>query len=369
MTSSPAGDPSTLPEREIFWRNRYDWLASKGYRLRPRYKPGWIASWQNTNKTSLDCEDGVELATFKVIDAVRVDQGDIVMIKRVERVNTPYESQIGTYLSTAELSSDPRNHCCPVLEVLQDPYDEGLELIVMPLLRRFDEPRLDTVGEAVEFFLQTFEGLQFMHEHHIAHRDISRLNVMMDSRPILPKQFHPQSPRMSLDFRHFVSPRSRTRYPVKYYFTDFGHSRRYGPENKNPLEVPLLGGDKTVPEFRNDKSTPRNPFHTDVYYMGNLVRRYFLQEYTNLDFMDELIARMVHDDPNERPTMDEVVTSFKTIMSKLTSWMLRERLILRKDSQTINFWKDVHHVSCRTVPFLLTLRPPIPTPKRKSVRR
>lgn len=100
---------------------------------------------------------------------------------------------------------------------------------------------------------------------------------MMDSRPILPKLFHPQSPRMSLDFRYFVSPRSRTRYPVKYYFTDFGHSRRYDPDDKNPSEVPLLGGDKTVPEFRNDRSTPRNPFHTDVYYMGNLIRRYFIQ--------------------------------------------------------------------------------------------
>ena len=100
---------------------------------------------------------------------------------------------------------------------------------------------------------------------------------MMDSRPILPNGFHPQVPRMSRDFTHFVSPRSRTRYPVKYYFTDYGHSRRYGAEDTHPLERPLIGGDKTVPEFQKDKTTPRNPFHTDVYYMGNLVRTQFME--------------------------------------------------------------------------------------------
>lgn len=85
--------------------------------------------------------------------------------------------------------------------------------------------------------------------------------------------------------------------------------------------------------------------------------------------MDELIARMVQDDPGARPTMDEVVSSFATIMSQLNSWTLRERLILKRDSQTVNFWKTVYHVSCRTVPLVLTFRHPIPTPGGKSARR
>ena len=100
---------------------------------------------------------------------------------------------------------------------------------------------------------------------------------MMDSTPILPKSFHPQRSRMSRDFKHFVSPRSRTAHPVKYYITDFGLSSRYSAEETNPLEVPIMGGDRSVPEFRHDKTTPRNPFPTDVYYAGNLVRTSFLQ--------------------------------------------------------------------------------------------
>jgi hypothetical protein len=45
----------------------------------------------------------------------------------------------------------------PVLEVLQDLEDEDLQLMVMPFLRPYDEPRFDTFGEAVECFRQLFE--------------------------------------------------------------------------------------------------------------------------------------------------------------------------------------------------------------------
>lgn len=99
---------------------------------------------------------------------------------------------------------------------------------------------------------------------------------MMDSRPILPGSFHPQAPWTTLDKKGSLRPRSRTRYPVNYYITDFGVSQIYDANDPNPLAVPILGGDKTVPEFQKDTQTPRNPFHTDVYYMGNLVRTCFL---------------------------------------------------------------------------------------------
>lgn len=30
---------------ELWWRDHQEWLAEKGYLLRPRYKPGWNPSW------------------------------------------------------------------------------------------------------------------------------------------------------------------------------------------------------------------------------------------------------------------------------------------------------------------------------------
>lgn len=49
---------AVLSELEIPWRDRQPFLQSRGYTLRPRYRPGWVASW--TLDTSLDpplCED------------------------------------------------------------------------------------------------------------------------------------------------------------------------------------------------------------------------------------------------------------------------------------------------------------------------
>lgn len=65
--------------------------------------------------------------------------------------------EIGRYLTTSPLYDDPTNHCIPYLEVLQDPHAANIELVVMPLLRAYNDPPFDTVGEAVEFFHQAFE--------------------------------------------------------------------------------------------------------------------------------------------------------------------------------------------------------------------
>ena len=37
-------DLGVLLSRELFWRDHQPWLEEKGYMLRPRYKPDWVAS-------------------------------------------------------------------------------------------------------------------------------------------------------------------------------------------------------------------------------------------------------------------------------------------------------------------------------------
>ena len=93
------------------------------------------------------------------MDATRVEDGEMVVIKRYSKSTHPHESDIASYLCSPELSSDPRNHCCPILEVMEDPLDDDTRLMVMPMLRMFNDPPFATVGEAVEFCRQTFEVL------------------------------------------------------------------------------------------------------------------------------------------------------------------------------------------------------------------
>ena len=89
-----------------------------------------------------------------MLDATRISDGAFGMLKQVDERRHPTEVAISAALSSPPYFADPRNHCVPVLEVLQDPEDNFYKLLVLPLLRQYDDPRFDTVGEAVECFRQ-----------------------------------------------------------------------------------------------------------------------------------------------------------------------------------------------------------------------
>ena len=121
------------------------------------------------------------------MDATRLSDGTFVSLKRVNLTERPDEIPLALMLSSEPLASDPRNHCVRVIEILQPPDDDNHKLLVTPFLRAWSNPRLKTHGEAVGFFHQISEvrlllnfkrishdivvqGLQFIHEHHVAHR-------------------------------------------------------------------------------------------------------------------------------------------------------------------------------------------------------
>ncbi len=107
--------------------------------------------------------------------------------------------------------------------------------------------------------------------------DCTKLNIMMDPTKLYPKGFIPERPYMKADDSGFVSPScTRTTCWPRYFLIDFGHSRRYDPADGIPHEWVLRGGDKTAPEHRNPDALQCNPFPTDIYYLGNLLREYFL---------------------------------------------------------------------------------------------
>jgi hypothetical protein len=105
------------------------------------------------------------------------------------------------------------------------------------------------------------------------------MNVMMEGT-MYPKGWHPNHDSFEVDYTlyHKSEIYSRTERPPKYYLIDFGISRRYDPANGSPLEDPINGGDKTVPEHQGRKGViPCNPFFTDIYYAGNVIRTEFLE--------------------------------------------------------------------------------------------
>jgi hypothetical protein len=77
--------------------------------------------------------------------------------------------------------------------------------------------------------------------------------------------------------------------------------------------------------------------------------------------MKELVADMVQDDPEKRPTMDEVVARFETIRKGLSPWKLRSRVVKENDSVLGGFFRGVAHWA-RRVRLVTTRVPAVPMP-------
>jgi len=154
---------------------------------------------------------------------------------------------------------------------------------------------------------------------------------MVDASSLYVDAFHPVVPSMKRDYSGDARFRTRTQRPPKYFLIDFGLSRRYDHSVAKPLEVPIWGGDKHVPEFQNSNA-PCDPFPTDVFYLGNAIKNDFVDPNFGFDFIQPLIADMVQQDPSKRPTMDEVVKRFDTIQAGLRSWKLRSRVVDKRES-------------------------------------
>ncbi|KAI0244942.1 kinase-like domain-containing protein, partial [Lactifluus subvellereus] len=344
---------------ETWWVEHQQALEAAGYMLRPRYRPGWKPSWVGTNKSYFDVEDGQSKALRLCMDATRISDGKPVMLKRLINEEGPYELQINKLFSTEPLFSNPRNRCVQLFDVIELP--DVPPIMVYPLLRRYYDPPFQTFGEFVIFFAQICEGIQFMHENHVAHRDCTSWNIMLDPSNMYPNSFHPVATRRSKDFRGKAKRYSRTQRPTRYLLIDFGLSRQYDPANGPPFDQPVRGGDKSAPEHQDGK-TLCNPFPTDVYYLGNLVREDYMQKYRGFEFMAPLVADMVQEDPTKRPDVSEVITRFTEIRKNLSTWKLRSRMARINEFWSVAMWRAVNHWY-RTLGYVVTRKPAIPEPK------
>ncbi|KAJ7658010.1 kinase-like domain-containing protein [Mycena rosella] len=368
-----AVDEDRLGDYELFWRDHNAWLKERGYILRARYQPDWVASWKATGVFSMDYEDAITPPSGRVLDATRVSDGLPVLFKQKglpsDRSSTielreDFELQIIRKFSSEPLTSDPKNHCVRLVEIIDVPDVPGMNLIVIPLFFNWNYPRFVTIGEVVDFFSQILEGLQFMHSHNVWHGDCKINNIMMDSTPIQVSPVHPFRPKQTLDLSRQARFRTRTQSPVKYYWIDFDLSGEHDPTKGPPLTEPCYGGTRSVPEFAfRDRMC--DPFAVDVWCLGNMIREYFTQVYTpkmrGLQFMDKLVADMTNEDPTKRPRMDDVLDRFNKITAGLSQWTLRSRLAEERENTLIGIFKSTAHW-VRQLRFVINRIPAVPSP-------
>lgn len=99
----------------------------------------------------------------------------------------------------------------------------------------------------------------------------------MDASSLYPDGFHPVALDKNPSFTGSAKHYTRTQQPPRYYLVDFSLSRQYIPVSGRLLQRPVLGADTTVPEFQGEGLyNYSDPFSTDVYCIGNLIRTDFL---------------------------------------------------------------------------------------------
>jgi hypothetical protein len=138
-------------------------------------------------------------------------------------------------------------------------------------------------------------------QKHFQHlfRDCTMNNLMFDPSGMYPQGFHPTQQDKRPDFKGNAKRYSRTKRPPRYHLIDFGLSRCY--DSRDVVDEPLRGGDRTAPEHQDGMWC--NPFHTDIYYLGNIVK-------------DEFIRVRLTD-----VTFALLMTYVIRIMRALSSWM------------------------------------------------
>jgi hypothetical protein len=91
-----------------------------------------------------------------------------------------------------------------------------------------------------------------------------------------PTSWHAVKTNYTPDLKRKAPHTTRTQTPVKYHLIDLGISRQYVNRADALTEPVIFGGDKSPPEHQGSNAFYSDPFPTDVYYLGNMVREHFI---------------------------------------------------------------------------------------------
>ncbi|KAG8913703.1 hypothetical protein FRC01_004418 [Tulasnella sp. 417] len=322
-------DHSKIDRVEIPWKARYEFLKSHGYLLRPRYRPDWKPSWPPSKRNpEYRYEDATLPLHSKRLDAHRVSDGRPVFLKLT--LGSSPEIEIARILASPTLKDDPRNHCVPFLDILEDPVLPDGVILVLPLLRMIDRPPPATIQEFVSLIDQTLE---------LTGMDCALDNIMMDARALYPEGWHPQAYLRTPDFKKILAPRAiREVERVSYYLVDFGLST-----HRQSLTLGLAG-QEDAPELSEKISY--DPYKLDVYILGMAYKRFFESIYRDADFecLQPLTDFMTPTDPTARPTARAAYDYFKNLISKLPDEEFTKRLVSHAGETTSErIWNDIEH--------------------------
>ncbi|CAL1711537.1 unnamed protein product [Somion occarium] len=253
-----------------------------------------------------------QLTWFQYINPVlrmaRTKDGHDVAI-RVIIVNNDGHEQLKILKKVAAGPSSllSNNHTLPMLRVFEY---EDITFGIFPrtagcMYEAYGYWPKNSVGDVLDMILQALEGLAFLHDVGIAHRDADKSNFLV--------QWHPESLRtMSVTI-------SRPRV----YLIDFEVAVEFpselpmearvsvGPPSGGSINIADGWGRPVPPEV--DSGMPYSPFKLDVWQLGYS----FITFRSTVPAIDEVLAELVLGDPVARPGASEALCKLSKVVHSL----------------------------------------------------
>ncbi|TFK33525.1 hypothetical protein BDQ12DRAFT_715773 [Crucibulum laeve] len=338
-----------VPDLKRPWEFLESFFAARGYTLyRPSpsnvwafypppktdaTKPHWEPQFPYARRIYNEDRDIVFSYSSPRVWAARDIQGRDVVIRMISGRESSDELKIFQRLNTPEVRADPRNHSIYALDYINF---DGLIFVVMPRWNEaFHHCDFHNVREIMHFMECLLEGVDFLHEHRIAHCDLLEPNTGVN---VL-------APMHILYLKGICDPAV-----AKYAIYDFGQSVIY-PYNTVLEDVTVtkflhfdLRGCPTPPG-------PHNPFHFDVLCLGVMLQNRVRHIEDIVPDIGPFFDSMITDDTTKRFTARQALHEFREIYLRLSPSQL-DSLV------TGRLWLDGHVKTKLDLPTRVWTPPP-----------
>ncbi|KAF9071350.1 hypothetical protein BDP27DRAFT_1401509 [Rhodocollybia butyracea] len=316
---------ATQDDRTKLWQSYVPFFESKGYRLwkiirydhvppddKPRAPDGFSYENEYGANTSHSYSD---MHPF-IFPARTRDSRDVMIVLLSDGVVGLNCIDALREMATGKNAGIDRNHALPML---QEIHHNNLVFGVFPLVgSMFAIEWFPDIEHFLEATSQIMEGVAFLHDHLVVHRDLFISNFLSSRRDA------PWDPDNRYDF---LRPR--------YYIIDFEWAIRFlpgsDPETRTVTGPPLpwdIYKRPVPPEMKSE--LPYCPFKSDVWQLGKAFGKW-LEHIDSIPDVVQLLRKMSADDAKERPSAREAVNHLNKIRSELPSHVLHSPIELNYD--------------------------------------
>ncbi|KDR83095.1 hypothetical protein GALMADRAFT_57374, partial [Galerina marginata CBS 339.88] len=230
------------------------------------------------------------------------DNRDVVILLLSDGTSGNNALEALQVVGTGVAASIDRNHVLPMLQTV---HHDNLVFGVFPMVGKSSiSPWFGCLADGLEFVSQIMEGVAFMHERRVVHRDLFLTNFLSSRR----------SGCWDPDKRSdFLCPR--------YYIIDFEWAIYFPSSDATVVGPPTDWSNynrPSPPEMRS--AEPHCPFKADAWQLGRSFR--LLLE--GIPDILDLFESMCSDDPDMRLTARVALDRFKDLRIGISSTVLRQ---------------------------------------------